>query len=103
MSDPGNDARSTVMARMRKALGRSEDREAKEAVRARLASPAPTLVPARADLDPNGRVQLFIDQAKAFSPHRVVTADEVRATLGVTLGEQGVLETGKEFFPGFRE
>ncbi|MDH3658975.1 MAG: lactate utilization protein [Alphaproteobacteria bacterium] len=60
-----NDARAAVMARMREALQSGRDGEAKETVRARLAASAPTLVPARADLDPEARIQLFIDQAKA--------------------------------------
>lgn len=57
------DARDAVMTRVRNALGRSDDSEALKAVRARLASPAPTLLPARADLDPPARLQLFVDQA----------------------------------------
>jgi len=61
---PQSDARDLVMARMRKALGRDQDAEAREAVRARLETPAPTLLPARADLQAKARLQLFIDQAK---------------------------------------
>lgn len=60
-----DDARHQVMERMRKALDRGSDTAAREAVRSRLASSAPTLLPARADLDPRGRVAFFIDQAKA--------------------------------------
>lgn len=64
-SPQGGEARRLVMARMRKALPRDADAEAKEAVRARLANPAPTLVPARTDLDAEGRLQLFIDHARS--------------------------------------
>lgn len=62
---PDNDARRQVMERMQKALGRGSDPEAREAVRARLAMPAPTLLPARADLETAERIQLFVDQAKS--------------------------------------
>ncbi|MGI9500598.1 MAG: LutC/YkgG family protein [Geminicoccaceae bacterium] len=60
-----DDARRLVMERMRKALGRGQDSDAKEAVKSRLAAPAPTLVPARADLEAAERIRLFIDQANA--------------------------------------
>lgn len=58
-------ARNQVMARLKDALGRAQDDAARETVRARLATSSPTLVPARADLSGEARVQLFIDQAKA--------------------------------------
>lgn len=60
-----DNARSQVMARVREALGRDDDVQAREAATARLASSAPTLLPARADLGPQERLQLFIDQAEA--------------------------------------
>ncbi len=60
-----NDARSQVMERMRKALDRGPDPEARRAVQARLATPAPALLPARADLEPAERLRLFVDQAKS--------------------------------------
>lgn len=62
---PGSEARRQVFSRMRTALDRNDDAGARAAVEARLASPAPTLLPARADLETEERVQLFMDQAKA--------------------------------------
>lgn len=61
----GDDARRLVMERVRTALGRGEDSGARETVTARLAASAPTLLPARADLEPAERLQLFMDQATA--------------------------------------
>lgn len=59
-------ARTAMMTRLKNALTRGDDSDAREeAVRARLATSRPTLLPARTDLSPPGRVQLFIDQAKA--------------------------------------
>ncbi|MEM9625114.1 MAG: LUD domain-containing protein [Pseudomonadota bacterium] len=60
-----HDAGQVIKERMRQALRRSDDPEAREAVRTRLESSAPTLIPARADLEPEERVRLFIEQAKA--------------------------------------
>lgn len=68
----GGDARRQVLERMRKALRRGPDPETREAVQERLATPAPTLLPARADLETVERMQLFVDQAKG------VQADVVR-------------------------
>lgn len=65
MSTSSGEARRLVMDRVRKALGRGEDVQARESVAAHLASSAPTLLPARADLGPAERLQLFIDQAKS--------------------------------------
>ena len=61
---PESEARRQVFSHMRKALGRNDDADARAAVEARLNAPALTLVPARADLEPEARVRLFIDQAK---------------------------------------
>ena len=65
MNASANNARSQVFSRLRKALGRGDDAGARATVEARLAASAPTLVPARADLEPEARAQLFIDQAKS--------------------------------------
>jgi L-lactate dehydrogenase complex protein LldG len=65
-------AREAILARMRHALGRSgkPEREdsadaARRAVEERLANPAPPLIPARGDLDLEGRIALFTRQAEA--------------------------------------
>lgn len=61
-----DDARSTVMARMQEALANGrDDAAARDTVASRIAAPAPTILPARADLDQAGREQLFIEQAKS--------------------------------------
>jgi len=66
MSAPrDNDARQDVMTHMRQALGREQNTEAKQTVSARLARPPATPIPARADIEPTERIQLFIDHAKA--------------------------------------
>lgn len=59
-----DDARSQVLANARNALKNARSTHAEEAVKARLENSAPTLIPARADLDTEGRIQLFIDQAR---------------------------------------
>lgn len=66
------EARSRILGRMRHALGRNrsddtngQDQAAADAVAARLAHPAPTLVPARGDLDLEARIALFTQQAEA--------------------------------------
>ncbi len=75
----GNDARRQVMERMRKARTHGADLEARQAVQARLARPAPTLLPARADLDAKGRIELFVEQAKTV--HADVVSISVFADL----------------------
>ena len=46
----------------------------------------------------------FFDQVKAYAPHRVVDADEVRAMLGVLTAEanvsKGIITTTSQFAPG---
>jgi L-lactate dehydrogenase complex protein LldG len=59
-----DDARSQVFATMRKALKSARSAGAMAQVQARLDASAPTLIPARADLDAEGRLKLFIEQAK---------------------------------------
>ncbi|MDX6750514.1 LUD domain-containing protein [Geminicoccaceae bacterium 1502E] len=62
-------ARDAILARLRQAIGRTAEEQAKavEAVRARLADPRPNLVPAHTRLDREGRVALFCEKALAVS------------------------------------
>lgn len=62
MSD---DPRDAVLGRLRRALGRTENDEGARTVAARLADPPPGLIPARADLDRAGRIEMFVRQAEA--------------------------------------
>jgi L-lactate dehydrogenase complex protein LldG len=50
---------------MRKALASARSTNASKEVEARLAASAPTLIPARANLDADARLKLFIEQAKS--------------------------------------
>jgi L-lactate dehydrogenase complex protein LldG len=60
------EARDAVLGRLRRALGRGRDTSAlRRAINQRLAQPQANLIPARADLDRDGRVRLFIAQAEA--------------------------------------
>jgi L-lactate dehydrogenase complex protein LldG len=61
-----SEAGDAVLARLRRAIGRTpeEEERARELVRARLAAPRPNLVPARGRLEPGGRVALFIEMAR---------------------------------------
>lgn len=65
-----SDARQAILGRMRHALGRDGSDEvsasgdpARRTVEARLANPAPSLLPARADLELEARIDLFVEQA----------------------------------------
>jgi L-lactate dehydrogenase complex protein LldG len=82
-----DDARREVFSRMRRALRRGEDGEAKAAVEARLARPAPTLVPARVRGDHEDRVRLFIEQAEAVQTHveRIGAFADLPATIAAYL------------------
>src|SRR5262249_32022217 len=46
----------------------------------------------------------FFDQVKAYAPHRVVSAEEVRAMIGVLTADgnvsKGVITTTSQFAPG---
>lgn len=65
MSDAQDDPRAAVLGRLRRSLGRGEDAaDATRAVEEHLAKPA-GIIPARADLDPAGRIALFTSQAEA--------------------------------------
>ena len=60
------DARAAVLGRLRRALGRGRDvDELRRAMRQRLSEPHANLIPARADLDNDGRIRLFAAQAEA--------------------------------------
>jgi L-lactate dehydrogenase complex protein LldG len=60
------DARAAVLGRLRRALGRGRDADAlRRAMRQRLSEPQANLIPARADLDQDGRIRLFAAQAEA--------------------------------------
>ena len=61
------EARDAVLERLRRALHRRGPgaTEARNAVLARMAQPRPGLIPARAELDLEGRIQLFAAQAEA--------------------------------------
>ena len=60
-------ARDVVLERLRRALGRRGPgaTEARNAVQTRLAKPPPGLIPARAELNLEGRIQLFTAEAEA--------------------------------------
>jgi L-lactate dehydrogenase complex protein LldG len=62
MSD---DPRDAVLGRLRRALGHADRTAAERAVAERLANPQPGIIPARADLDLDGRIALFVSQAEA--------------------------------------
>lgn len=63
-------ARAEILARLRRSLGR-EDATAEEAARqaalARIRQPGPATIPARADLDLEGRIGLFAHMAETVS------------------------------------
>jgi L-lactate dehydrogenase complex protein LldG len=59
-------ARDAVLGRLRRALGRSRDTSAvRRALEERRMQPPPGLIPARGDLDSQGRIRLFAAQAEA--------------------------------------
>ena len=64
-SSPNAEARQAIKDRMRRALGRDDNDGAREEVSERLLNSTPTLIPARADLEPADRLNLFIEKAKA--------------------------------------
>lgn len=85
-----SEARQNILSRMRHALGRGgsdnageRDDAARQAVEERLAHPAPTLVPARGDLDLDARIALFSKQAEAVQAHvqRIGTYAELPAVI----------------------
>jgi L-lactate dehydrogenase complex protein LldG len=62
-----SEARAAILDRLRRSLPRTEQERvaAEAAVRARLATPTPNLLPARGQLDRDSRTRLFVDMAKA--------------------------------------
>jgi L-lactate dehydrogenase complex protein LldG len=80
--------REKVLAKVRRALGVTGDGDARRtAVAARLAEPAPNLVPARGNLDRRGRVRLFCEMAERVSAttERLASPDDVPAAIGAYL------------------
>lgn len=76
--------RDTVLAKVRRALGASADDAArKSAVAARLESPQPNTIPARGQLDREGRLALFRKMAEGVSAtvEQVSSADAVPAAV----------------------
>lgn len=58
-------ARGTILGRIRAALARDGAEPAAMAVRERLAQPRPNLIPARAQVEGEARIELFVRMAKA--------------------------------------
>lgn len=89
--NPGS-ARDAILQRMRQSLARSRNGEAHEVVRARLSNPAPTLIPARADLGVEARIRLFTEQAEAVqaSVERIGFYAELPATIAGYLRRQNL-------------
>ena len=91
-STPSTDARNAIKGRMRKALNRHDGDGGLERVREKLAHPAPTLIPARADLKPADRLSLFIEKAKAVQTdvERVERYEDVPARLAHYLRQRNL-------------
>jgi L-lactate dehydrogenase complex protein LldG len=73
-------ARDIVLGKVRRALGTTtDDSVRKNAVAARLGAPKPNTIPARGQLDPEGRVALFKAKAEAVSAtvERIASPDDV--------------------------
>ena len=72
-------ARDNILARVRKSLAASDDVDRLTAVSERLAKSPRGIIPARGQLDPARKVQLFCDMATtaAASVHRVDSAADV--------------------------
>lgn len=75
-----SEARDAILARLRRSLPRSADEQAAAEARVheRLAAPVPSLLPARGQLDRDGRVRLFTDMARAVAAD-VELLDELEA------------------------
>jgi L-lactate dehydrogenase complex protein LldG len=91
-SGSNQSARQTIIGRMRQGLNRAEDDDAKETVRSRLATPKPTLIPARADLEPEDRIQLFIGNATAVDANveRVERYDDLPGVIASYLRQRNL-------------
>jgi L-lactate dehydrogenase complex protein LldG len=92
-------AREAILARTRAALGRrrgsaadGDDDPAHLTVEARLSSPAPTLIPARGDLDPEARIDLFTKQAEGVQANvlRVKTKADLPGAIAAYLRGQNL-------------
>lgn len=81
----GDDARARILGAVRAGIRRdpANEAEARARVVARIEAHRPNTIPARADLDPAGRVSLFIDQLQkvAGTVTRVARLDEVPAAV----------------------
>jgi L-lactate dehydrogenase complex protein LldG len=64
-----SESRRAILGALRKAVGRDEAEQgrAEAAVRRRLASPMPHLLPERGQIEPEARVRLFVDMARAVN------------------------------------
>ncbi len=77
-------ARDAVLAKVRRALGASADDAARSsAVKTRLDQPRPNTIPARGQLDREGRVKLFSEMAEgvAATVERLPSSDDVPAAV----------------------
>jgi L-lactate dehydrogenase complex protein LldG len=87
-------ARDAVLERLRRTLGRRGPgaSAARNAVQARLAKPGPGLIPARAELNLEGRIQLFTTQAEAVQAtvRRLRRYDEIAEALERYLRERNL-------------
>jgi L-lactate dehydrogenase complex protein LldG len=87
-------AREAILGRLREAIGRSEAEKAtaEAAVEARLAAPAPNLIPARGKLDPEGRIALFQEMVEAVNGEvrRLSGLGEVAASVAAYLREHNL-------------
>jgi L-lactate dehydrogenase complex protein LldG len=93
MSGPKSGARGQILGAIRAGLGRGVlDEAAAAALEARLASPAANMVPARAQIPPEARVDLFVAMAGEAdaSVRRVDRAEDVPAALADYLASENL-------------
>lgn len=95
-------ARDAVLAKVRRALGATGDEDVrKRAVAERLTNPQKNLIPARGQLDREGRVALFSEMATSVSAtvERVAAPEEVPAAVATHLRRNNLpaeLRSGKD-------
>jgi L-lactate dehydrogenase complex protein LldG len=85
--------RDVVLGKVRRAFGASgDDPERRRVVAQRLEHPQPNLIPARGQLDREGRIALFCRTAEAVSAsvERVATPDDVPAAIAAYLRKQNL-------------
>jgi L-lactate dehydrogenase complex protein LldG len=90
------DARSTTLAAIRRALGReSPPEEVRQAIELRLRQPRPNVIPARAQAHPAGRVALFLAEAERVdaTTGRLADWSEVPAAVGAFLKTNNLAAT----------